>query len=126
MVADPLGKLGFRNGNCRPFFEFVKKSILPESIVVVSKDQISCDPVGEAAILELKRGTYFGLDEIGATVWNLIAQPRRVVEVRDALVNRFSAKVASRVLVAGVSSRCAGSRAENDLQVAPRSAPQTY
>ena len=27
MVADPLGKLGFGNGNCRPFFEFVKKSI---------------------------------------------------------------------------------------------------
>jgi hypothetical protein len=26
MVADPLGKLGFRNGNCRPFFEFLKKS----------------------------------------------------------------------------------------------------
>jgi len=125
MVADPLGKLGFRNGNCRPFFEFVKKSILPESIVVVSKDQISCDLAGEAAILELKSGTYFGLDEIGATVWNVIVQPRRVVEARDAL-NRFSAKVASRVLVAGVSSRCAGSRAENDRQVAPRSAPQTY
>ena len=89
MVADPMAKLGFRNGNCRPFFEFVKNTISPESIVVVSKDQISCDLAGEAAILELKSGTYFGLDEIGATVWNLIAQPRRVVEVRDALVERY-------------------------------------
>ena len=67
----------------------MKKSILPESIVVVSKHQISCDLAGEAAILELKSGTYFGLDEIGATVWNLIAQPRRVVEVRDALIDQY-------------------------------------
>jgi len=52
--------------------------------VVVSKDQISCDLAGEAAILELKSGTYFGLDEIGATVWNLIAQPRR-----DALIDQY-------------------------------------
>ena len=89
MVADPLAKLGHLNGNERRFFEFLKTSISHESIVVVSKDQISCDLAGEAAILELKSGTYFGLDEIGATVWNLIAQPRRVVEVRDALIEQY-------------------------------------
>lgn len=68
---------------------FVKKSISPESIVVVSQDQVSCDLAGEAAILELKTGTYFGLDEVGASVWNLIAQPRRVIEVRDALLAQY-------------------------------------
>jgi hypothetical protein len=68
---------------------FVKKSISPESIVVVSQDQVSCDLAGEAAILELKSGTYFGLDEVGASVWNLIAQPRRVIEVRDALLAQY-------------------------------------
>ena len=55
----------------------------------VSKDQISCDLAGEAAILELKNGTYFGLDEVGAVVWNLIAQPRRVIEIRDALLEQY-------------------------------------
>jgi len=67
----------------------VKKSISHESIVVAAKDQISCDLAGEAAILELKTGTYFGLDEVGATVWNLIAQPRRVDEIRDALLKQY-------------------------------------
>ena len=71
------------------FVQFVKKSISPESIVVASKDQISCDLAGEAAILELKSGTYFGLDEVGATVWNLIARPRRVIEIRDALLSQY-------------------------------------
>ena len=57
--------------------------------MVAAKDQISCDLAGEAAILELKTGTYFGLDEVGATVWNLIAQPRRVDEIRDALLAQY-------------------------------------
>ncbi len=57
--------------------------------MVVSQDQVSCDLAGEAAILELKTGTYFGLDEVGASVWNLIAQPRRVIEVRDALLAQY-------------------------------------
>jgi Coenzyme PQQ synthesis protein D (PqqD) len=57
--------------------------------VVASKDQISCDLAGEAAILELKSGTYFGLDEVGATVWKLIARPRRVIEIRDALLRQY-------------------------------------
>ena len=69
--------------------KFVKKPISTDSIVFVSKDQISCDLAGEAAILELKSGTYFGLDEVGAVVWNLIAQPRRVSEIRDALLERY-------------------------------------
>jgi hypothetical protein len=67
----------------------VAKSITPSSIVVASKDQISCDLAGEAAILDLKNGIYFGLDEVGATVWSLLAQPRKVGEIQDALLERF-------------------------------------
>ena len=57
--------------------------------MVASKEQISCDLEGEAAILNLKSGTYFGLDPVGATIWSLIVQPRRVVEIRNALVDQF-------------------------------------
>ena len=65
------------------------KTISTQSIVVASKDQISCDLEGEAAILNLKSGTYFGLDAVGATIWSLIARPRRVVEIRNALIDQF-------------------------------------
>jgi len=67
----------------------VGKTISTQSIVVASKDQISCELEGEAAILNLKSGTYFGLDPVGATIWSLIAQPRRVAEIRNALVDQF-------------------------------------
>ncbi len=67
----------------------MEKTISTRSIVVASKDQISCDLDGEAAILNLKSGTYFGLDPVGATIWSLIVQPRPVVEIRNELIDRF-------------------------------------
>jgi len=49
-----------------------------ESRLVVSKDQVSCDLAGEAAILNLKNGVYYGLDPVGARIWNLIQEPRKL------------------------------------------------
>jgi hypothetical protein len=67
----------------------VEKTISTTSTIVASTDQISCDLEGEAAILNLKSGTYFGLDPAGATVWSLIAEPRRVIEIRDVLLETY-------------------------------------
>jgi hypothetical protein len=60
-----------------------------QSIVVAAKDQVSCDLGGEAAILNIKSGVYYGLDPIGAQVWNLIQKPHRVAEVREAVVRDY-------------------------------------
>ena len=59
------------------------------SIVVAAKDQISCDLAGEAAVLNIKSGVYYGLDAVGARIWKLIQQPRSVEEVREALVGEY-------------------------------------
>jgi hypothetical protein len=40
---------------------------------------------GEAIVLELESGTYFGLDEVGARVWRLIAEGTS----RDDIVARL-------------------------------------
>ena len=60
-----------------------------QSRIVVAKEQISCDLSGEAAILNLKNGVYYGLDPVGARVWNLIRQPKSFAELREALVAEF-------------------------------------
>jgi hypothetical protein len=60
-----------------------------ESIVVAATDQVSCDLGGEAAILNIKNGVYYGLDPIGAQVWNLIQKPHRVAEIREAVVRDY-------------------------------------
>ncbi len=59
------------------------------SVVVAARDQVSCDLAGEAAILNIKNGVYYGLDPVGAQIWKLIQQPRSVDEVREALVGEY-------------------------------------
>jgi hypothetical protein len=40
-------------------------------------------------ILDVERGAYYGLEEVGARVWALLQEPRMVSEVRDAIVAEF-------------------------------------
>jgi coenzyme PQQ synthesis protein D (PqqD) len=60
-----------------------------ESRIVVSKDQVSCDLAGEAAILNLRNGVYYGLDPVGARIWNLVQQPTTFNAIRDALLDDY-------------------------------------
>ena len=57
--------------------------------VVVSREQVSSNLGGEAAILNLKNGVYHGLDSVAARVWALIQRPHTVAELRDILAAEF-------------------------------------
>ena len=59
------------------------------SVVVATKDQVSCDLAGEAAILNIKSGVYYGLNPVGARIWNLMQQPRKVAEIQDEITNEY-------------------------------------
>jgi hypothetical protein len=52
-------------------------------------DQIACDIGGEVVILDLKSGTYFGVDDLGARIWSLLEQPTSVVAIRDAIMAEY-------------------------------------
>ena len=65
--------------------------LLEGTRIVASQQQVSCDLDGEAAILNLKNGFYYGLDPVGARVWNLLQQPRTVAELRDILAAEYDA-----------------------------------
>jgi hypothetical protein len=65
-------------------------AMLPAEVTVVAAaDQVSCDLNGDAAILHLASGVYYGLDPTGAWVWSLIQVPRTVAEIRAGLVARY-------------------------------------
>jgi hypothetical protein len=57
--------------------------------VVAAKNQVSSELDGEAVILNLDRGMYYGLDEVGARIWRLIQQPCPLHSVRDVLVGEY-------------------------------------
>jgi hypothetical protein len=59
------------------------------SIVIAAPEQVSCPLGDESAILNLKNTVYYGLDPVGARVWNLLQQPRSVRELRDALLEEY-------------------------------------
>jgi hypothetical protein len=60
-----------------------------ESIVVVSKDQMASDIAGETVILGLTAGRYYGLDAVGARVWQLIQTPTAIADVQRAIVAEY-------------------------------------
>ncbi|MGA3359330.1 MAG: PqqD family peptide modification chaperone [Halobacteriota archaeon] len=59
------------------------------TIIVRSTGQASADLGGEAAILNLKNGVYYGLDTVGARIWELIETPHAVRAVRDTLLDEY-------------------------------------
>ena len=63
--------------------------ITSQSIVVAAPDQVSSDLSGEAVILNLATGVYYGLDEVGARIWSLIQQPSAVSALRDTIVGEY-------------------------------------
>ena len=65
-------------------------SISLETTVLASPQQVSCDIADEAVLLSMRDGEYYGLNEVGASIWKLIQQPRTVLEVRDALLEEYT------------------------------------
>jgi hypothetical protein len=63
--------------------------LTPNSVVAAARNQVSCDVGGESAILNLDNGVYYSLNPIGARVWKLIEQPRRIEEIREVLLEEY-------------------------------------
>ena len=52
-------------------------------------EHVSCQLEGEAFILSLRSGVYYGLNPVGARIWELIQEPRTPLEIRDALILEY-------------------------------------
>jgi hypothetical protein len=64
------------------------------STIVVTTEQVSCSLNEEPCILNLKNSVYYGLDPVGARVWDLLREPRTVSEVLDALLRDYNIEAA--------------------------------
>jgi hypothetical protein len=59
------------------------------TMVKQSAEQVSCNLNGEIAILNLKSTLYFGLDEVGACIWEAIGEPRKVSDLCKWVLDRY-------------------------------------
>lgn len=60
-----------------------------KTIVVASKENVSCALGEEAAILHMRSGVYYGLDPVGARIWKLLDQPRSVEDLRTVILDEY-------------------------------------
>jgi hypothetical protein len=60
-----------------------------ETLLVVPEDVIFRELDGEAIILNLATGMYFGLDEIGTRVWALVASSGTLGDAVDVLTAEY-------------------------------------
>jgi Coenzyme PQQ synthesis protein D (PqqD) len=63
--------------------------ISQNSIVVAAQDQVSSDLAGESVILDLKSGTYYGLNEVGSVIWELIQEPKTVDDIYKTILQDY-------------------------------------
>ena len=63
--------------------------ITMSSRVRAVRHQVSSSLGQEAVILELERGIYYGVDEVGSRIWELVERPRTVSDIRDAILGEY-------------------------------------
>jgi hypothetical protein len=64
--------------------------VTPTAVLRASPEQVSCDLDGETVLLNLKSGTYYGLNPVAARVWALLQQPRTAAEVCAAVLDQYA------------------------------------
>ena len=55
------------------------------------QEQISVELAGEAVILSTKSGVYYGLDGVGARIWQLLKEPKTLQDLLDTILQEFDA-----------------------------------
>lgn len=57
--------------------------------VVATGDAVACEFGNGLALLHLKSNIYYSLNGVGAYIWELIQEPRPILDVRSAVCMRY-------------------------------------
>ena len=63
--------------------------ISPQAIISPMPEQISSELNGEAVILDLSSGVYYGLNEVGARIWQIIQEPCSLEKIQNVLIEEY-------------------------------------
>jgi hypothetical protein len=64
-------------------------AIRDETRVMAVKNQVSSFLGQEAVILHLGKGEYYGLNEVGAVIWELLQKPTSAAKIAGEITRRF-------------------------------------
>ena len=66
-----------------------KKEITTETVISQIEEIVDSDIDGETVMMSIENGEYYGLDDIGSRIWELIEHPVKVSDLIDTLLERF-------------------------------------
>lgn len=66
--------------------------VTEQSTVVVAPGLTAADLGGEAVVLDPRSGRYYGLNELGARIFELVRRPQSVEQVMYALLQEYDVK----------------------------------
>ncbi len=59
------------------------------SVISTTDKAVHCDLEDEVVILGLEDGVYYGLNPVGAFIWNLIQEPHTFAQIREAILAEY-------------------------------------
>jgi hypothetical protein len=62
---------------------------IDNDLIVAIKEHLYSDLNGEAVILSMKNGKYYGLNEVGRTIWNAIKDPTYLSEIQARVMREY-------------------------------------
>jgi hypothetical protein len=66
-----------------------KKEITTDTIISRIEEIVASDIDGETVMMSIENGKYYGLDDIGSRIWELIEKPVKVSDLIDTLLGRY-------------------------------------
>ena len=75
------------------------KGITIDTIISQAEEIVASDIDGETVMMSVENGKYYGLDEIGSHIWELIERPIKVSNFIDTLFEKFDVTSERDVLI---------------------------
>ena len=73
-----------------PHASTARMSVLSPDLQIVASDTVAtADLGGESVLLDPTSGRYFGLNEVGTRIFELLSEPRSVADLVDILVQEY-------------------------------------
>ena len=72
---------------------YVANMLSPRTSVVAVRETVFSDLGNEVAILNLRSGKYFGLNPVGAFIWNLIQEKRTIADICSQVVDVYDVPI---------------------------------
>lgn len=66
-----------------------KKEIGPDTIIQRRNDLLFNEIDGEVVMLSIENGEYYGLDRVGAKIWELIKEPLSIRHLVEKLMGEY-------------------------------------